>query len=412
MSTTQIQFNTLISKERTKLIAVLISRLNDFELAEDVFQEASLKAWKHWQHHGIPKHPTSWILKAAYNQAIDIIRRRTNFNRKQPQITQLIQLQQEMNSSSGDEFITDERLKLIFTCCHPALDDNSQVALTLNTICGFKTEQVAAMFLLKTPTMAQRLVRAKRKIKRSGIPYKTPEKDELNNRIKNVLKVIYLIFNQGYYAAENKTLLATDQTEEAIHLALTLNQLMPDQAELLGLLSLMYFHLARTAARSSKRYEIISLEQQNRSLWSQQQIKQAKQWFQQAMKLKSLGSYQIQAAISGVHCDAKKFEQTDWQQICLLYEKLYSYLPNETVRINQAVALAFAGQAPKAWQILQSIEANQLDNYLPFYLAKAHVLKNLNKNKEAINHFSLAMSISKNHHEKAFLRKQIELISD
>ncbi|VAW44504.1 RNA polymerase ECF-type sigma factor [hydrothermal vent metagenome] len=403
--------DNFISAQRVQLLSILISQLKDIELAEDALQDALIKAWSNWQQQGIPSHPKSWVLKTAYNQAIDILRRQQNFNSKQAQISHLLELQHELNTHSVDELIPDESLKLIFTCCHPALDNQSQIALTLNTICGFSTEQVAVSFLLKVPTMAQRLVRAKRKIKLSGIPYQTPEKNNLESRLNNVLSVIYLIYNQGYYSTDNSSLIELDYTNEAIHLGLMLNQLMPQQAELLGLLALMYFHLARFESRVQKTNQIISLEQQDRKLWDHQKIQRANDWFLQAVQLKSMGPYQIQAAISGVHCEAKHFKDTDWKQIALLYNKLHEYLPNSTVRINQAVAMAYNDQANEAWKLLQTIAPNKLDDYLPMYLAKAHILKTMGQHSEANNNYSLAMALTKNLQEKTHLQTQIDLIN-
>ena len=415
-SSLQTAFDTLVSNERSKLLAILISQLKDIELAEDALQDALIKAWTNWQVQGMPEHPNSWILKTAYNQAIDRLRRKQNFISKQAHISHIQELMYELNAHMNDQVIPDERLKLIFTCCHPALDQHSQVALTLNTICGFSTEQVAQVFLLKTPTMAQRLVRAKQKIKRSGIPYQTPNENELIDRLQSVLTVIYLIYNQGYYAADNPALINNNHSDEAIYLALTLNQLLPNQAELLGLLALMYFHMARFSARNQSQNcehgKIISLEHQDRKLWNQTLIDQANDWFAQAINLKSMGPYQIQAAISGVHSQAQNFDDTDWQQIDVLYSKLYQYLPIATVQINQAVAMTYNKQAQQALNLLQNIAHNKLDDYLPFYLAKAHALKTLGQKSEAINNVSLAMALSKNPQEKAFLKNQIKLIND
>ncbi len=408
----RISFDTLVRNERAQLLALLIKQLGDIELAEDALQDAFIKAWQQWQHSTLPDNPKSWLLKVAYNHAIDVIRRRQNFNSKQPQISHLIELQHTLGEHMDDELIADERLKLIFTCCHPALDNASQVALTLSTVCGFSTAQVATAFLLKLPTMAQRLVRAKRKIKVSGIPYKTPEKADLAARLSNVLSVIYLIYNQGYYAAENTELTNLDQSEEAMRLAKTLNQLMPDQAELLGLMALMNFHQARFDARHQQSNQLISLEQQDRRLWRQDLITSAQKKFTQAIALKNMGPYQIQAAISGVHSQAESFAATDWQQIVLLYQKLYEYLPLTTVKINQAVAMAYNQQLEAAWSLLQSVEQDKMSDYLPFYLAQAHVKKLMNQKSEACNFFSLAMALSKNHQERDFLQNQIDLLKD
>ncbi len=406
----RINFDLLVRNERARLLAIMIQKISDIELAEDALQDALTQAWVKWQRTGQPNNPVSWILKTAYNKAIDILRRQRNFSHKQSQISHLIELQHEINVQS-DDLIPDERLKLIFTCCHPALDNSSQVALTLNTICGFTAHQVAQSFLLKTPTMAQRLVRAKRKIKLSRIPYLTPDKSEIKNRLSNVLSVIYMIYNQGYYSADNCSLIETSHTNEAIHLALMLNKLLPNHAETLGLLALMYFHWARFDARSNRPEHITTLEHQDRTLWDRIKIDQANEWFKQAVALKDLGAYQIQAAISGVHTDAKEFAQTDWQQIVYLYQKLYEYLPNETVKINLAVALCYNKEPNRAWQLIEGIQTAQLDDYIPYYLAQAHIAKALNKKKDAISHFSLAMSLATNTQEKAHIKSQIELIN-
>ncbi len=401
------EYENLVVDERAILLSILISQLKDIELAEDALQDTFIKAWNNWQSHGLPKNPKSWLLKTAYNGAIDIIRRQQNFNRKQPQISQLYDLMNELDNHMDDELLIDERLKLIFTCCHPALNQQSQVALVLNTICGFSTEQVARIFLLKTPAQAQRLVRAKRKIKRSRIPFKKPTIKELPTRLASVLSVIYFIYNQGYYAADNPSLMNNSHSNEAIYLALTLNQLLPEQAELLGLLALMYFHMARYEARVQNPGHVINLEYQNRKLWDPKLVSQAKKWFKQAVSLKSLGPFQIQAAISGVHCQAKEFKLTDWHQIIQLYSKLYEYQPTSVIQINQAVALAYNKQAQLALDLLEKIDQKKLDDYLPFYLAKAHALKCLGEKTAAINYFSLAIALSKNKQEKTCIKNQI-----
>lgn len=401
----------LVRNERTPLLAVLIAQINDIGLAEDVLQDAITKAWVKWPESGIPDNPKSWLLRVAYNRAIDYFRKQQNFKLKQQQITHLIELQHELNASMDDELIPDERLKLIFTCCHPALNSSNQVALTLNTICGFTTEQIANAQMLKLTTMAQRLVRAKRKIKLSGIPYQIPQRSDLPNRLNSVLVVIYLIYNAGYYSNDRPQLTNLDQTDEAFYLAKTLNELMPDQAEVLGLLALMSFHQSRIKARNQHQDHFISLEQQDRSLWQQELIKTANQWFTQAIACKKMGPYQIQAAISGVHSKAISWHQTDWPQIVALYHKLLSYLPTDTVRINLAVAMSYAGDAEKAWACLNSVDRSSLKNYLPFHLAQAQIAKSVNQPALAVSHFSLAMALSKNPQEKAFLQTQIDSLS-
>ncbi len=407
----RITLNHLMRHERAQLLAILIKQINDIELAEDVLQEAFIKAWSQWPSSTVPDNPKSWLLKTAYNQAIDNLRRQQNFNSKQPLIAHLQELQHDMAADMDDAGIPDERLRLIFSCCHPALDDNTQVALTLNTVCGFTAEQVAESFVLKTATMAQRLVRAKRKIKLSAIPYQVPSPDQLPDKLDHVLAVIYLIYNAGYYNSEQSELFNLEHTDEAFYLANTLNQLLPNQAEVLGLLALMYFHQSRLEARAKNSEHFISLEQQDRSLWLTDLIDQANELFKQAMTCKNMGPYQIQAAISGVHSLAKTWDETDWPQIVALYEKLSQYLPTATVKINQAVAMSYAGQIAPAWELLQTIDTQSLKNYLPYYLAHAQISKLRAEPQAAANYFSHAMALSKNRQERGFIQQQIDLLS-
>jgi RNA polymerase sigma-70 factor (ECF subfamily) len=402
------QLNQLMRHERAQLLAILIQKVNDIELAEDALQEAFVKAWSHWPDATIPDNPKSWLLKTAYHHAIDGLRRQSNFHRKQPLISQLQELQQELSAAHTDHDIADERLRLIFSCCHPALDEATQVALTLNTVCGFTAEQVAASFMLKTATLAQRLVRAKRKIKLSGIPYQVPDSAQLPARLDQVLSVIYLIYNAGYYAHEQLGLINPVHTDEAMYLANTLNQLLPDQAEVLGLLSLMHFHQSRMPARHAHPDRFISLEHQDRRMWDQDLIAAANTRFQQAMALKNLGPYQIQAAISGVHSLAKSWSDTDWPQIVALYEKLWQYQPTDPVRINHAVALSYAGKVEAAWHLLQTIDTQQLPDYLPYFLAHAQIAKLRAQPDQAISYLSQAMALSKNQQERAYIQQQMD----
>lgn len=404
-------FNNWVKNHRAQLLSNLTKQVNDLQLAEDVLQDALEKAWSNWKKQGLIKNPKSWILKSAYNQAIDVLRRQQNFNSKQPQITHLLELLHKLKQISNDEDIADERLRLIFTCCHPALEQHTQVALTLNTVCGFTTEQIAKCFLIKTTSMAQRLVRAKRKIKRSGISFKVPDKRELKQRLDAVLSVIYLIYNQGYYACENEFLTNNKYSEEGIYLALTLNQLLPNQAELLGLLALMHFHLARTDARSQTPNSLTSLANQDRELWDHNLIKKGDYWFQKAIRLKSMGPYQIQAAISGVHNQAKTFAQTNWEEIILLYEKLYQYLPTNIVQINLAVAMSYNQQSDEALALLTTINDKKLLQYLPLHLAKAQVFKSLGQKTKAFKHLTQAMLLSRNQQETMFIKTQLELLN-
>lgn len=410
--------NNWVKEHRAQLLAVLIGKLKDFQLAEDALQESFTKVWLFTQQNGFPKHPKSWVLKTASNYAIDKIRRTKSFNEKSAQITHLLELAHEISHDvelKDDEAIEDERLKLIFICCHPALDFSSQVALTLNTVCGLSTEQVAATFLLKRSAMAQRLVRAKSKIKRTGIAFKTPEVSHLSARLEAVMAVIYQIYNYGYYASDNPALMNQYYSNEAIYLASTLNWLLekqkiPAQAELYGLLALMDFHKSRSAARNKQSGKLILLSDQDRSLWDQTLIENANAWFTKAIALKSIGVYQIQAAISGVHSQAKAFKDTDWAQIVTLYQKLYEYLPTDTVKINLAVAMDYNLQSEAAIKLLQQVEYKTIAYYLPYYLASAQILTSLGRKHEAVNRLSIAMALSKNKKEQILIKGQIELL--
>ncbi len=403
------KLDSLFRNDYGYLLAALVKRIKDIELAEDVLQDAIVKAHLIWPEQGTPQYPKSWLYKTAYNKAIDLLRREQNFKHKSELINQ--HLISEMGSEKADNVvINDDRLQLIFTCCHPALRDSSQIALILNTVCGLTTEQVAEAFLTKPPTMAQRLVRAKRKIKSSGIPFNIPAAEDLPKRLSQVLTVIYLIYNQGYYNHQTADLMDLNFTEEAFYLAKTLNQLMPKQAELLGLLALMSFHQSRFKARSQCDKTFVTLKNQDRSLWDKGLIKSANDYFQQAIGLKALGPLQIQAAISGVHSQAANWDDTDWSQITLLYEKLLVYQPTDTVKINLAVAKCYSGNPELAWQLLLDIKKKNLEHYLPYYLAQAEVAKHRSDDNTAFNCFSLAMALSKNVREQRYIKEQIDLL--
>jgi RNA polymerase sigma-70 factor (ECF subfamily) len=397
----------ILAGERLPILASLMGRLKDITLAEDVVQDAMIKAWETWTLNNLPKNPRAWLYQVAYNRAIDIIRR----DKRKQQVYSATKESIDSHTVNSSHVFHDDRLKLIFCCCHPSLKDDLQVALTLNVVCGLPVSDIADIFLLKTTTLAQRLIRAKRKIKLSGIPYQVPTDENLPPRLHNVLGVIYFIFNVGYYAKEKSNLIDLDHLEEAQYLAGLLNQLLPMQAETMGLISLMYFHQSRIPARLTHKAEYISLQQQDRSLWNDVYITEADKWFEQAMSCKNMGPFQIQAAISGVHSKAKSWEQTDWQQIKTLYQKLYNHKPTDTVKLNWAVSMAFAGEPQKAHELMGTLNEKRLQNYLPFYLAKAQVASQMSNKSMAVNNFSLAMALAKHPQEQRFIQKQIDLIN-
>jgi len=401
--------DNLMLDQRGRLLASLIQQFRDIELAEDVLQDAVVAALIHWPENDIPDRPLAWLMQTAKRKAIDRLRRIGNYAIKCEQLVLLLKLENLSHDELDDQPIGDERLRLIFTCCHPALAESAQVSLTLHTLCGLSTRQVAKAFLVPETTMGQRLVRAKRKIKTAGIPYQIPEADRLAERLNTVLAVIYLIFNEGHRATDGSNLMVLELCDEAIRLGELLNQLMPEQAEVLGLLALMYFHHARYLARVDKTGNPVSLRNQDRSLWIKPHINKADGLLKQATRLQQLGPYQIQAALSAVHAQALSYEQTDWQQIVLLYDKLYQYQPSQIVLLNKAVAVSYADTPEQALEILVSIENDQdLINYQPLHAAKADVLKRLGLKADANACFQRAIELSDNEAEQQYLRDQME----
>ncbi|GAC1358496.1 MAG: RNA polymerase sigma factor [Ktedonobacteraceae bacterium] len=346
----------IFRQEAGRVRATLIGSLRDFELAEDVLQEAFIMALEHWPHDGVPTNPAAWLLTIARRKAIDRLRRMTVLARKQEQLQSLVELEQQSSAAPLAETFPDDRLKLIFTCCHPALNLEARVALTLHTLGGLTTPEIAYAFLVPEPTMAQRLVRAKRKIRDAGIPYSVPS--HLSERLNGVLTVLYLIFNAGYTASLGDKLMRQDLCAEAIRLTHALVTLLAEEPmtsqepEALGLLALMLLHDSRRNARVSSEGAMIVLEEQDRSLWDKTQIEEGIALLERALALHRPGSYQIQAAISALHAEATSAEKTDWRQIALLYEALVKRNPSLVIKLNWAVALAMATLLHVVWTYL------------------------------------------------------------
>lgn len=395
----------IVREDWGRILAVLVKQLRDFQLAEDSLQDTVEAALQHWPERGIPKVPIAWLLQTARRKAIDRIRRLKNLERKQPEYALL--MEQEETADMIDEAIPDERLRMIFTCCHPALDEKSRVALTLRTLGGLTTDEIAASFLDKEKAMAQRLVRAKRKIKDAGIAYEIPEPEFWDDRLSSVLSVLYLIFNEGYSASTGENLIRFDLCEEAIRLTRAISGLLPDEPEIMGLLALMLLHHSRSQTRFENG-EFIPLEKQNRNAWSQELITEGTTLVKQALTTKLVGPYQIQAAISAVHSEAKSHTETDWQQIVLLYEELFRLQSSPIIRLNQAMAISDANSVSQALQwITMHKLSDTLQTYQPYHATMAD-LHNRNGNRDAaITAYKRAIELSENQPEKAFLKSRL-----
>jgi RNA polymerase sigma-70 factor (ECF subfamily) len=400
-------------QEGGRVRAALIGSLRDFELAEDVLQEAFLVALERWPGEGLPAQPAAWLLVTARRKAIDRLRRAQVLARKQVELQVLTELEQQPEILLSDDPFPDERLKLIFTCCHPALHLDTRVALTLQTLGGLSTAEIASAFLVSETTMAQRLVRAKRKIRNAGIPYVVPSADQLAERLDGVLSVLYLIFNAGYTASLGESLVRSELCTEAIRLCRALVVLLQrenrpgEQAEALGLLAMMLLHDARRDARVGPQGELIVLEEQNRALWDRAQIAEGVAILDQALAMQSPGPYQIQAAISALHSQANRPGETDWLQIALLYGGLVKSQHSPVVALNWAVAVAMTSTPTRGLELLAELATTGLHNYYLFHAARADLLRRNGEWQAAREAYQQALTLTHNAVEQAFLRRRL-----
>lgn len=390
--------------DRGRLLAALIRSLGDFDLAEDALSDATERALVHWTRNGLPKRPDAWLLQVARRAAIDRIRKRKRHAERTPDLAMLMEEDEASRAMETPE-IPDERLRLIFTCCHPALEEKTRVALTLRAVGGLTTREIARAFLDNEPAMGQRLSRAKAKIAASGIPYAVPERPDWDQRLNSVLTVIYLIFNEGWTAGPGTEPIRETLCDEAIWLTRLMTQLAPEEAEIEGLLALMLLSHARRTARYDKGGAFLPLDAQNRTLWDRAMIDEGLNLLDIAVARRLPGPFQIQAAISALHVQSETAKDTDWPQIYLLYKRLAALAPSPVVNLNCAVALAETGALDRARRQLDAL-ATELDSYQPFHAARADLARRAGDTAAARKAYDRAIDLTTSTADRSWLEEK------
>jgi RNA polymerase sigma-70 factor (ECF subfamily) len=397
--------------ESGPVLATLIRVLGDFQLAEDALQDAVTAALETWPKDGLPASPGAWLTTAARRKGLDRLRHLRIVEAKSDALAQSLRLEQE--AGDGREAtevspVPDDQLRLIFTCCHPALSREAQVALTLRTLGGLSVSEIARAFLVNEAAIAQRLARAKQKIARAGIPYEIPDRDSLTPRLDAVLSVLYLVFNEGYLTTAPRQLVRGDLVADALRLARGLAALLPNEPEPLGLLALMLLHDSRREARVDDEGDLVLLEDQDRSKWKRSQIEEGIRLVEQALRMRRPGGYQIQAAIAAVHAEAPTAAETDWRQIAVLYDELLRYERTPVIELNRAVAVSFAASPEKGLALLDRIEeSGALARYAPLHLARADMLRRVGRPEEARACYEQALPLAQNDQVRRFVEQRL-----
>jgi RNA polymerase sigma-70 factor (ECF subfamily) len=409
ISTAEIRekIDCLYCAESGRIFATLIRLLGDFDLAEDAVHDAFAAALERWPKDGVPSNPRAWLVSTGRFKAIDVMRQRVRFDASQEKIAEQFEPHSNEATGSDEESVEDDRLRLIFTCCHPALAPEARVALTLREVCGLTTEEIARAFLTGAPTLAQRIVRAKAKIRDARIPYQVPPPAELPERLDTVLQVIYLVFNEGYSASSGASLTRAELSSEAIRLGRLLNELLPEP-EVMGLLALMVLQESRRSARTSPTGELILLENQDRSLWNQEQIEEGADLVERALSSRRFGPYTLQAAIAAVHSQATGAAATDWPQIVALYSVLARVEPSPVIELNLAVAVAMRDGPEAGLKLIDAIlTRGELTAYHLAHAARADLWRRLGKTAEARSAYEKALALTRQEPEQRFLQNRL-----